>query len=53
MQEHLFNQKPFKKTFLPNGVAEDAEAEVKPLQPNFGDIVDLQILRWYKWSYWV
>ena len=25
MQEHLFNQKPFKKSFLPNGVAEDVE----------------------------
>ncbi|MGX6961775.1 glucosamine-6-phosphate deaminase [Vagococcus xieshaowenii] len=27
MHEHLFNAKPFKENYLPNGLAEDAEAE--------------------------
>ena len=29
MQENLFNQKPFKESFLPRGVKDHAEAEVK------------------------
>ena len=28
MNQHLFNQKPFKESFLPNGAAKDLEAEV-------------------------
>ena len=28
MNQHLFNQKPFKASFLPNGAAKDLEAEV-------------------------
>ena len=45
MQEHLFNQKPFKESFLPNGVAEDAEAEVKRYNQILTEHpVDLQIL---------
>ena len=27
MQEHLFDKKPFKESFLPNGVAENAETD--------------------------
>ena len=27
MKEHLFNAKPFAKSFLPNGMAEDADQE--------------------------
>ena len=29
MKEHLFQYKPFKESFLPNGLAEDLEAEAK------------------------
>lgn len=29
MREHLFNAKPFNQNFLPNGLAEDLDAEVK------------------------
>ena len=29
MNEQLINKKPFKESFLPNGAAEDVEAEVK------------------------
>ena len=29
MNKHLFNEKPFKETFVPNGKAEDLEAECK------------------------
>lgn len=29
MKEHLFQYKPFKESFLPNGLAEDLKAEVK------------------------
>ena len=28
MQENLFNQKPFKESFLPHGVKDNAEAEI-------------------------
>lgn len=45
MNEQLFHKKPFKESFLPNGVAEDAEAEVKRYNQILADYpVDLQIL---------
>lgn len=45
MNEQLFHKKPFKESFLPNGVAEDAEAEVKRYNQILADHpVDLQIL---------
>ena len=31
MQEHLFNAKPFKESFLPDGMAEDLEQAAKDL----------------------
>ena len=43
--EQLVNKKPFKESFLPNGVAEDVEAEVKRYNQVLADHpVDLQIL---------
>ena len=45
MNEQLFNKKPFKESFLPNGATEDAEAEVKRYNQVLADHpVDLQIL---------
>ena len=45
MNEQLFNKKPFKESFLPNGVAEDVEAEVKRYNQVLAEHpVDLQIL---------
>ena len=45
MNEQLFNKKPFKESFLPNGVAEDVEVEVKRYNQVLADHpVDLQIL---------
>ena len=45
MNEQLVNKKPFKESFLPNGVAEDVEAEVKRYNQVLADHpVDLQIL---------
>ena len=45
MQENLFNQKPFKESFLPRGVKDHAEAEVKRYNQILADHpVDLQIL---------
>ena len=45
MNEQLFHKKPFKESFLPNGVAEDAEAEVERYNQILADHpVDLQIL---------
>ena len=45
MNEQLFHKKPFKESFLPNGVAEDAEAEVERYNQVLADHpVDLQIL---------
>ncbi|MCY7218370.1 glucosamine-6-phosphate deaminase [Streptococcus cristatus] len=45
MNEQLFDKKPFKESFLPNGVAEDAEAEVERYnQVLVNHPVDLQIL---------
>lgn len=45
MNDHLFNKKPFKETFVPNGKAEDLEAEGK----HYDDIIaehpiDIQVL---------
>ncbi|WHA09857.1 glucosamine-6-phosphate deaminase [Enterococcus montenegrensis] len=45
MNENLFNQKPFKETFVPNGKAEDLDAECK----RYDDVIathpiDIQIL---------
>ncbi|WEV60098.1 glucosamine-6-phosphate deaminase [Streptococcaceae bacterium ESL0729] len=45
MKKHLFNQKPFKKNYLPDGMAHDLEAEAR----NYDQIInqnpiDLQIL---------
>ena len=36
MKEHLFQYKPFKESFLPNGLAEDLEAEAK----RYDNIID-------------
>ena len=45
MQENLFNQKPFKESFLPRGVKDNAEAEVERYNQILADHpVDLQIL---------
>ena len=45
MNEQLFHKKPFKESFLPNGVVEDAEAEVERYNQVLSDHpVDLQIL---------
>ena len=45
MNEQLFNKKPFKESFLPNGATEDVEAEVKRYNQVLADHpVDLQIL---------
>ena len=45
MQENLFNKKPFKESFLPRGVKDNAEAEVERYNQILADHpVDLQIL---------
>ncbi|MCD2257125.1 glucosamine-6-phosphate deaminase [Lactobacillus sp. CC-MHH1034] len=45
MQEHLFNKKPFKNTYVPNGLAEDADAETKRYNQVIADNpIDLQVL---------
>ena len=45
MQENLFNQKPFKESFLPRGVKDNAEEEVERYNQILADHpVDLQIL---------
>ena len=45
MNEQLLNKKPFKESFLPNGAAEDVEAEVKRYNQVLADHpVDFQIL---------
>ena len=45
MNQHLFNQKPFKASFLPNGAAEDLEAEVARYNQLLAEYpADLQIL---------
>jgi len=45
MQSHLFNEKPFKESFLPNGLAADPAAEVKRYDKVIDEHpIDLQIL---------
>ncbi|WP_099974515.1 glucosamine-6-phosphate deaminase [Lactobacillus terrae] len=45
MQDHLFNQKPFAKTFVPNGLAKDADEETARYNKVIEDNpIDLQIL---------
>lgn len=45
MKSHLFDYKPFKKSYLPNGLAEDADEEVKRYDKVIDDNpIDLQIL---------
>ena len=45
MQTHLFNDRPFKESFLPNGLASDPEAEVKRYDKVIDEHpIDLQIL---------
>ena len=45
MNAHLFNKKPFKQTFVPNGKAEDLEAECKRYDEVIAEHpLDLQVL---------
>lgn len=45
MNEHLYNAKPFKKTYVPNGVAEDADAECARYNQILADNpIDIQVL---------
>ena len=45
MSQHLFNEKPFKENFLPNGKAKDLDAEVKAYDEIIAaHPIDLQIL---------
>lgn len=45
MQEHLFKNKPFKKSYLPNGQATDENAELKAYDQTIQDNpIDLQLL---------
>ncbi|MFS1663985.1 glucosamine-6-phosphate deaminase [Streptococcus sp. zg-JUN1979] len=45
MKEHLFNQKPFKASYLPNGLAEDLEAEAARYDQIISEHpIDFQIL---------
>lgn len=45
MNQHLFNKKPFRESFVPNGLAEDGEAEVKRYEEIIDSMpIDLQLL---------
>jgi len=45
MDQHLFNQKPFKKTYVPNGKADDLDAECKRYDQIIADHpIDIQVL---------
>ena len=45
MNDHLFNKKPFKETFVPNGKAEDLEVECKRYDAVIAEHpLDLQVL---------
>lgn len=45
MQEHLFNAKPFKESFLPDGMAENLEQAAKDYDDILSQhVIDLQIL---------
>ena len=45
MQKHLFDQKPFKKTYIPNGLAKNIDEEVEKYNKIIQDNpIDIQIL---------
>ncbi|KFN92683.1 glucosamine-6-phosphate deaminase [Tetragenococcus muriaticus] len=45
MNQHLFNHKPFKKTYVPDGKAEDLDAECKRYDDVIADNpIDIQVL---------
>lgn len=45
MQSHLFDAKPFKETFVPNGLAADPDAETKRYNKVIADHpIDIQVL---------
>ena len=45
MNEHLFSKKPFKKSYLPNGLAKDPDVETKRYNKVIADNpIDLQLL---------
>lgn len=45
MNEHLYNAKPFKETYVPNGVAEDADVECARYNQILADNpIDIQVL---------
>lgn len=45
MNQHLFNHKPFKKTYVPDGKAEDLDAECKRYDAVIADNpIDIQVL---------
>ncbi|WP_446002567.1 glucosamine-6-phosphate deaminase [Weissella viridescens] len=45
MQKHLFDAKPFRESFVPNGLAEDGDAEVKRYDEIIAEHpIDLQLL---------
>ncbi|MGX7196981.1 glucosamine-6-phosphate deaminase [Enterococcus olivae] len=45
MNEHLFNKKPFKETFVPNGQAEDLQAECRHYDEIIAENpIDIQVL---------
>lgn len=45
MKEHLFDKKPFKQTFIPNGLAEDVDTEIARYNDLLAEYpIDLQIL---------
>ena len=49
MSKHLFNEKPFKENFLPNGKAADLEAETKAYDQIIAEHpIDFQILELVK-----
>lgn len=45
MQSHLFDKKPFKETFVPNGLAKDSDEETKRYNKVIADHpIDIQVL---------
>lgn len=45
MNEHLFNKKPFKQTYIPNGMAENLEEECKQYEQKLNEHpLDIQLL---------
>ena len=54
MQENLFNKKPFKESFLPRGVKDNAEEEVERYNQILADHpVDCNSWNWSKRSHWL